>query len=355
MQRFTLLVVIACLCACSDHGQAPTAASVTQSSAVSAPSDKMYECPGEVQGSVHCDLKIEAGIALRYPGRIQRDGRMLTVTLESGKSVQLFDDDAKNKAATHALVEYFPEVGYAVIAFYLDTGKTYGVLNMQTGEITHVVGKVLMSPDKRRFAAYMADIDAGDIENVLAVYLITPEALIAEYQIHPNDWGVDDLKWESEKAILYGHVNKDSQGNTEKTFFNLQLVNEDDAGVGEWENSDKEAPPSISSRTVLASEMPAIKKVNEQEALADLIDAANSGDAVKQERLGDAYFAGKGTPKDYAKALAWYKKAADQSIPSSQKKVGIMYDLGYGVDRDRAEAEKWYALSKQALANREHK
>ena len=70
---------------------------------------------------------------------------------------------------------------------------------------------------------------------------------------------------------------------------------------------------------------------------------AETGDPRAQNSLGFMYASGKGTPQDYAEAVKWYRKAADQGIAEAQYAVlASIYDHGKGVPQDYAEAVKWY-------------
>ncbi|MGP8282821.1 MAG: tetratricopeptide repeat protein [Desulfomonilaceae bacterium] len=51
---------------------------------------------------------------------------------------------------------------------------------------------------------------------------------------------------------------------------------------------------------------------------------------------------GKGLPLDYAEALKWDQKAADQGLDVAQHTIGDMYFNGKGVTQNNAEALKWY-------------
>ena len=46
--------------------------------------------------------------------------------------------------------------------------------------------------------------------------------------------------------------------------------------------------------------------------------------------------------KNYAVAMAYFKKAAAQGSAAAQYNLGAMYDNGQGVVQDYAEAMKWY-------------
>ena len=67
---------------------------------------------------------------------------------------------------------------------------------------------------------------------------------------------------------------------------------------------------------------------------------AGQGDAEAQFSLG-LKFAREGATQDYAQALQWYRKAADQSHPLAQFNLGIMYGAGQGVPRDEAKSMVW--------------
>jgi TPR repeat protein len=49
--------------------------------------------------------------------------------------------------------------------------------------------------------------------------------------------------------------------------------------------------------------------------------------------------------KDYAKAMMWYRKAADQSDARAQAAIGVMYRDGLGVPKDDIQARYWMNLA----------
>ena len=72
---------------------------------------------------------------------------------------------------------------------------------------------------------------------------------------------------------------------------------------------------------------------------------AEKGHAAAQANLGNMHYKGWGVPKDYAKALKWYRKAADKGHASVQYMLGRMYSKGQGVPKDYARAYKWLSLA----------
>ena len=66
------------------------------------------------------------------------------------------------------------------------------------------------------------------------------------------------------------------------------------------------------------------------------------GEAEKQFALGNAYYQGDGVPQNFAEAVKWYRKAAEQEHTNSQYMLGLMYDRGEGMPTVYVEAVAWY-------------
>ncbi len=72
--------------------------------------------------------------------------------------------------------------------------------------------------------------------------------------------------------------------------------------------------------------------------------AADQGLGVGQFDVGRLYQDGLGVPVDYAQALKWYRLAALQGNVAAQTSIGHLYQDGHGVPVDYAEAMRWYRL-----------
>lgn len=79
--------------------------------------------------------------------------------------------------------------------------------------------------------------------------------------------------------------------------------------------------------------------------LADYIDSARKGDASAQFEAGYCYYFGLGTSVDYAEAVYWYRKAADQNHRIALNNLGVCYELGKGVSKNYYEALRYYRKS----------
>jgi TPR repeat protein len=70
--------------------------------------------------------------------------------------------------------------------------------------------------------------------------------------------------------------------------------------------------------------------------------AADQGDAAAQTEVGTLYELGQGVTRDYKNALKWYLKAAIQDNPDAQYHLAQLYEAGKGVKRDYHQALKWF-------------
>ena len=64
---------------------------------------------------------------------------------------------------------------------------------------------------------------------------------------------------------------------------------------------------------------------------------------------------GQGVPQNYAEAMRWFRRAADQNHAGAQFNLGLVYANGWGVQTDETEAMTWYRrAADQGHANAQH-
>jgi TPR repeat protein len=73
--------------------------------------------------------------------------------------------------------------------------------------------------------------------------------------------------------------------------------------------------------------------------------AADHGDAEAQILIGWSFENGTGVPKDYAEAVKWYRLAADHGDAGAQFMLALMYENAKGVPKDLVLAYSWYNLA----------
>lgn len=77
----------------------------------------------------------------------------------------------------------------------------------------------------------------------------------------------------------------------------------------------------------------------------DQIGAAESRVMSSEFILGLMYRNGEGVTKNYAEAMKWYRKAAEQGHADAQLNLGLMYFDGEGVPKNNVEGYKWVNLA----------
>lgn len=73
--------------------------------------------------------------------------------------------------------------------------------------------------------------------------------------------------------------------------------------------------------------------------------AAEQGYALAQYNLGAMYGNGNGVTQDYAEAVKWLRKAAEQGYASAQFYLGVGYYKGEGVIQDNVYAHMWWNIA----------
>lgn len=71
--------------------------------------------------------------------------------------------------------------------------------------------------------------------------------------------------------------------------------------------------------------------------------AASQGFAAAQFNLGVLLSSDDGVRPNYAASLSWYRKAADQGDADAQFNLGVAFAAGQGVPVDFVEAFRWYS------------
>jgi uncharacterized protein len=91
----------------------------------------------------------------------------------------------------------------------------------------------------------------------------------------------------------------------------------------------------------------ALQHINQSQyskAVPLLEEAANQGHASAQNWLGFCYKNGQGITQDDAKAVKYYRLAADHGLADAQFNLGVCYS-GKGVTQDHAQAVKYFRLA----------
>ena len=94
--------------------------------------------------------------------------------------------------------------------------------------------------------------------------------------------------------------------------------------------------------TSFAQIVPSTKESSIANISEDITNKANKGIPFYQFTLGKCYLYGRGTEKNYEKAVEWLGKAVAQNNPGALNSMGVCYYYGYAVKQDYREAVKYF-------------
>lgn len=101
--------------------------------------------------------------------------------------------------------------------------------------------------------------------------------------------------------------------------------------------------PGLSSAFAAPTENPFDKFDPVDVSFAGTLARAQRGDAEAQTKVGVMYDFGQGVTQDFAAAVNWYRKAANQNNAQAQTLLGYMYLNGQGVAQDYTAAFSWFS------------
>ena len=87
------------------------------------------------------------------------------------------------------------------------------------------------------------------------------------------------------------------------------------------------------------------KRTKEEAEFLEQLKWAEGGDAFFQDLVGYAYYKGRGVQMNYAQAVYWFRKSAENGYCDGMYDLACMYYYGYGVDKDYKQAAYWYEKS----------
>ena len=172
---------------------------------------------------------LENAIAKKYPELLQRKENVLGITLINGEKIEVKNDEEHE----YAFVKYLPEIQYGLLTVKLKKEITFDLVNLKTGAKTRIGGNVLLSPDKHRLAVFPVDNDEGLTPNVVAVYLVTANDVLKEYQNESSKWRVSDLGWINSETIEVTTVDPGDRFNDRNRNI-LLFAGKDTKEFGEW-------------------------------------------------------------------------------------------------------------------------
>ena len=202
MRRPRSIRSTACLAAALVAGPALTGCGPRSEEAAAGPGRDSL-CAG-IHNVYECAQEVEAHRLGRLAADVERSGDTLRIPLRSGETVTLVDHDAggaDNLFYTYR--DHLSGIGYHVVDIHYYEGGEHLVIDDSTGERTRLSGPPVVSPDAERIVVASAAGAAGYTPNELQVWRVEPDGLALEWELHPDDWGAEEPRWEGPGTVRF--------------------------------------------------------------------------------------------------------------------------------------------------------
>lgn len=169
-----------------------------------APQAAANDCPN---GNLfRCAKNFEAKLSREHPELFSRSGSKLVVTLRNGSKktyINTADNEDPVTGKWYNFVQYYPEIGYALIAIHYYEGGAYYFVNLSSGKESEIAAFPVLSPDRKRIGVANTDLAAYFTPNILAVYALNQNGLVTEFIEKQDDWGAENIRWITNEELTF--------------------------------------------------------------------------------------------------------------------------------------------------------
>jgi hypothetical protein len=137
-------------------------------------------------------------------GRALRNG--LRLELQTRDRFVVLEDDcsAEESSIRYFFVSYLADIGYFHVKATLYEGRSFLLVNDESGEKTWLKAPPVISPDKKRFVTMSMDLEAGYNPNEIKVWRLEASGPELEYSANFGEqWGPSDPVWKDEDTIAF--------------------------------------------------------------------------------------------------------------------------------------------------------
>jgi len=148
----------------------------------------------------------------KHSSHIKRDGKILSLKMESGASLTFTNSDDCESYETcmyYTLIDYFKEVGFYLVVYQLYEGLGYFIIDDKFGGEYRSPPHLILSPDKKRFVSIPGgDHFYNDPNSMsISIWRIVGTILIKEFS-HLRDKNGEYVftSWKDNKTILINDI-----------------------------------------------------------------------------------------------------------------------------------------------------
>lgn len=144
-----------------------------------------------------CVTRVERELMEASGGRARREGDRLLFTTAEGHTIPLADDTTEADGwARYTYYGFSEPLAAHVVGVGFYAGGAFTLVDARTGNQTQILAMPLVSPDGRRFATTVLDMEAGYDPNGVQVWQVTEAGPRLEWGLAGGDtWGASDAVW----------------------------------------------------------------------------------------------------------------------------------------------------------------
>jgi hypothetical protein len=170
------------------------------------PLPNILSCP-ELSNTHECAIHVESQLTANVPNIFSTDSGGFAIRMLDGTSQRLNDEnDLMN------IVDISPDKRFLVVREQFYEGNTWHIFDRQTGNLTHIGGYPLFSPNNLSFVAVEQDLDAGYSPNRMAIYRVAGGVIEEESDLLSEDdtWGPGFTSWIDNETVRFEMVSLDT-------------------------------------------------------------------------------------------------------------------------------------------------
>lgn len=153
---------------------------------------------------------IEAYQIKQLGGRVKRTDEGLSLKLNDGSWLPV-NVDPRTDEADNVFEYYFEKFGFYSLRVQWGEGNGYKLVNAETGDITHLIGRPFFSPDGSKLIALGNDIEAEYSPNGFELMENVAREIKSLGRYNPKTWGCERAIWLTDNKLILQNQSLESK------------------------------------------------------------------------------------------------------------------------------------------------
>ncbi len=148
-----------------------------------------------------CMEAMEVYYCSKFPDKVKRKEKELTLQLSNGKTVVLKNNSSEDDNYEVFQFVSFDKNGYFIVAAYYMESYAYLLINATNGKTMSTIGYPVFSPDKKQYVAGNYDMIAAFTFNGIDFMTTTKDSIYSDARIDFATWGPEEVKWKDDSTL----------------------------------------------------------------------------------------------------------------------------------------------------------